>query len=312
MRVFDWGGKKRKFDSVAFDPTGRFLAAGGNYEPTIVWDAMSGAEQCRFQPAQGELGFRFHPVSGRLLIPTYSGLRVCDPSGQEASALLGPGVGRIAIDPGDGWAVYEGEGNRSRRTLAATRELGSGQPNLLWTAFIGDLEDEAGYTMGLALLPGGEHFASCEYVSGPGYRNSRYRVAIRSRADGRIAQTTGTLRVGYGDRLFAAPVCPAVIVHAGIWLRVWASDDVTGPCVRELRNDGRKHFTDLAFHPTGRFLAATSNDHTVKLFDTTTWEVVRTFTWEIGKMRSIAFSADGTLAAAGSDTGKVVVWDVDV
>ena len=38
----------------------------------------------------------------------------------------------------------------------------------------------------------------------------------------------------------------------------------------------------------------------------------KTFTWNIGKMRSIAFSPDGTLAAAGSDSGKVVVWDVDV
>jgi WD40 repeat protein len=50
----------------------------------------------------------------------------------------------------------------------------------------------------------------------------------------------------------------------------------------------------------------------VKLYDTSTWEVARTFTWDIGKMRSIAFSRDGALAAAGSDTGKVVVWDVDV
>jgi hypothetical protein len=29
-------------------------------------------------------------------------------------------------------------------------------------------------------------------------------------------------------------------------------------------------------------------------------------------MRSVAFSPDALLAAAGSDTGKVVFWDVDV
>src|SRR5205823_1500020 len=81
---------------------------------------------------------------------------------------------------------------------------------------------------------------------------------------------------------------------------------------RELKNDNRKHFTGIAFHPSGRYLAATSNDETVKLYDTTTWDVARTFTWDIGKMRSVCFSPDGTLAAAGSDKGKVVVWDVDV
>ncbi len=88
-----------------------------------------------------------------------------------------------------------------------------------------------------------------------------------------------------------------------------------GPGLRKLltlRNDNRKEFTSIAFHSSGRFLAATSNDATVKLYDTTTWEVARTFTWDIGRMRSIAFSPDGTLAAAGSDKGKVVVWDVDL
>ncbi|MBX9581170.1 MAG: WD40 domain-containing protein [Gemmataceae bacterium] len=29
------------------------------------------------------------------------------------------------------------------------------------------------------------------------------------------------------------------------------------------------------------------------------------------RLRSVAFSPDGTLCAAGSDTGKVVVWDFD-
>ena len=60
------------------------------------------------------------------------------------------------------------------------------------------------------------------------------------------------------------------------------------------------------------YLAATSNDKTVKFYDTTTWELARTFTWAIGRVRSICFNPDGTLAAAGSDTGKVVVWDVDL
>ncbi|WP_162672831.1 hypothetical protein [Gemmata massiliana] len=64
--------------------------------------------------------------------------------------------------------------------------------------------------------------------------------------------------------------------------------------------------------PSGKYLAATSNDATVKVYDTTTWELSRTFTWNIGRMRSIAFSPDGALAAAGGDAGKVVVWDVDL
>lgn len=79
-----------------------------------------------------------------------------------------------------------------------------------------------------------------------------------------------------------------------------------------VRNETLKHFTGLAFHPSGKYLAATSNDATVRLYDVATLDPVRTFTWDIGRMRSIAFSPDGTLAAAGSDSGKVVVWDVDV
>jgi WD40 repeat protein len=79
-----------------------------------------------------------------------------------------------------------------------------------------------------------------------------------------------------------------------------------------IENTSRFAFTGLAFHPSGRFLAATSNDATVKLYDTSNWSLATTYTWDVGRMRSIAFSPDGLLAAAGSDTGKVVVWDVDV
>jgi WD40 repeat protein len=92
---------------------------------------------------------------------------------------------------------------------------------------------------------------------------------------------------------------------------VWSVADLARPPV-ELQNDSRNNFTDLAFHPSSCFLAVTSNDRTVKLYDTATWAVAKTFTWDIGRMKAVAFSPDGTLAAAGSDTGRVVVWDVDL
>ena len=67
-----------------------------------------------------------------------------------------------------------------------------------------------------------------------------------------------------------------------------------------------------AFHPTRPILAVIQYLQTlVKFLDADTGKVVRKFQWKLGGMRSVAFSPDGTLAAAGSADGKVVVWDVD-
>ena len=114
---------------------------------------------------------------------------------------------------------------------------------------------------------------------------------------------------------FHCPVLSAdrrlVAARLGIWIAIFQLDDFRSRSVT-FRNEGRKEFTGLAFHPSGRFLAATSNDATVKLYDTATWKVAHAFNWDIGRLRSVAFSPDGTLAAAGGDKGKIVVWDVDV
>jgi WD40 repeat protein len=92
-------------------------------------------------------------------------------------------------------------------------------------------------------------------------------------------------------------------------LLVWSVPELGE--AKKVLNDTRKHFTSLAYHPSGNFLFATSNDATVHVFDTTTWQRVRRFTWKLGRLRSVAVSPDGTLAAAGGDKGEVVVWDVD-
>jgi hypothetical protein len=35
------------------------------------------------------------------------------------------------------------------------------------------------------------------------------------------------------------------------------------------------------------------------------------FEWQVGQLRSVAVAPDGMRMAAGSATGKVVMWDVD-
>jgi WD40 repeat protein len=94
-------------------------------------------------------------------------------------------------------------------------------------------------------------------------------------------------------------------------LVVYRTADLSTPAAT-IKNDSKKDFTGAAFHPGGRVLAATSNDKTVKFSDTTTWQQVGGFDWKVGRLRSIAFSADGSLAAAGGDKGQIVVWDVDL
>ncbi|MBM3980954.1 MAG: WD40 repeat domain-containing protein [Planctomycetes bacterium] len=162
-------------------------------------------------------------------------------------------------------------------------------------------------------LPGGDRFVMIEWWVGVG---TEYGPIFVTR-DTNTGETVADVRRSYRDRdrVYEFPVISAdrrlLAARSGARVAVYRTDDFAlQPAA--VKNNNRKHFTGVAFHPSGRYLAATSNDETVKLYDTTTWEVARTFTWDIGRMRSVAFSPDGTLAAAGSDTGKVVVWDVDV
>ena len=70
-------------------------------------------------------------------------------------------------------------------------------------------------------------------------------------------------------------------------------------------------FTSIAYHPSGRLLAASSEDGTVLLLDADSLTPVKSFAWNVGPLRSVAFSADGTLGAAGSADGRIVVWDAE-
>jgi WD40 repeat protein len=67
----------------------------------------------------------------------------------------------------------------------------------------------------------------------------------------------------------------------------------------------------VAFSPDGAFLLAGRTDGAVTLFDTRTWEPLRTLDWRVGELKAVRFAPDGTRAAAVGTKRKVVVWDVD-
>jgi WD40 repeat protein len=101
-------------------------------------------------------------------------------------------------------------------------------------------------------------------------------------------------------------------------LEVWNArtlDRVT-EYVPKIKIKSRRKITEpvhsFAFHPSGRYLVVGGQAGPIEFVDTATWQPVVAFDWKFRSCFGVAFSPDGTLAAAGSDKGQVVVWDADL
>jgi WD40 repeat protein len=71
-------------------------------------------------------------------------------------------------------------------------------------------------------------------------------------------------------------------------------------------------FRSLAFHPDCKTMAMIHGGPTlVKVYDVPTLRLRHKYQWKVGPLNSVAYSPDGLLGAAGSQEGKVVVWDVE-
>ena len=134
-----------------------------------------------------------------------------------------------------------------------------------------------------------------------------YLVHLRELPTGRVVKTLGGWQQAVAHLAFS-PDGSVVAGTAGPRLRVW---DVHSDRELALHKRGPKHFQGLSFSHDGRFLATVSNDSTVRLWDAGTWQEHATITWDIGALLNITFAPDGLRAAAGSDRGKVVIWDVE-
>jgi tricorn protease-like protein len=160
-----------------------------------------------------------------------------------------------------------------------------------------------------SFMPDGGRFLMLEAEITPTNRYA-YRRVLRSSLTGEILDRADPFPDD-PDQMILSPDGTTVACRTRNNIRLYPVTGGSEP-VSVIANESKQHFTGIAYHPSGRILAATSNDKSVKLYDATTGALSQSFEWNIGRLRSVVFSPDGMVAAAGSDTGKVVVWDVDM
>nr|CCA25845.1 conserved hypothetical protein [Albugo laibachii Nc14] len=102
-----------------------------------------------------------------------------------------------------------------------------------------------------------------------------------------------------------------VSAHQDGSVRFW--DRRTKLCVKQLESLHTEAVTSVSITPSGTHLVTNSKDHTLKLVDPRTFEIVRCFqhtTYKCGfDWNKAAITQDGRLVAAGGALGTIYIWN---
>lgn len=245
-------------------------------------------------------------LAGRLFVSNDAGLCVLDlASGQEGPP---PGPTFYRSDFGlstDGTRLLASHSLNENGALSACERQPDGTYSEYWRegwhAFL--------WFDAPTLSPDGQLAAVAQRSPGDGMRGVHIELVVR--------HTTSS-----------SPLCKITLDKVGDWralritdgglllglakrgVTVW--DGRSGRQIAILRNPVRKMLIALAVHPSGKWFATTDSMGTVRYWDLAAFQQTAALAWQVGRLESIAFAPDGTIAAAGTADGRVVVWDVDV
>ncbi|HUR55881.1 MAG TPA: WD40 repeat domain-containing protein [Gemmataceae bacterium] len=303
MRVFRAAGGRVM--ALGFAPGGRFLVAAHQRHGVFACDMASDAPPDRIAPYQRVRGqdIRF-AGDGPTALWLNTGRATGFDFGKRSLVTLGfkKEITLWGFDiSSDGTRLVTSSGPYSDSRLTVWRS----DPELGWAEV---WWKPNGRTWGNASLSAAGDMVAHLSVTPRRPHQYLYSLIVRDAATGEEAGV-GRYPYSYISPLAFRPDGGQIVCAHETRILAWGLPGLDPPKV--VANDSRLHFTAAAYDPTGRYLFTTSNDATVVVWDTESWERVRRFTWKIGRLRSVAVSGDGAQAAAGSEKGEVVVWDVD-
>jgi WD40 repeat protein len=279
---------------LAFSPDGAAVASCGKRPVLCVTDAITGATRWSHGPAGPRaigLGVAYSPDGSKISSADWDAAYILD---AETGGLL------LAV-PGRGYAVAFTPD--SKAVVAMERRPGV-------SVFRTNLRSAVAKSM-----PGVGSFDHCNRFC---FSPDGELFAVHGDYDVSISDAKTGRRRGYQHLTNAPNGVGALAFHPDGRLLVYsdgpklaAYDWAADACVAERRRSS-KHIQEAAFTPDGRHLITVSNDETAVVWETATWTEVRSFAWDIGKLKSVSVSPDGMRAACGSDRGRVVIWDLDL
>lgn len=293
---------------VAFSPDCRAIAAAAD-RTVFLWNLDSpNIVPVRLDVETGYRpgGLSFSACGRQLAWLSFDGRRSYDRDTRSASAALYPMPAAHGMFHGSDATGTRAVSNHSfpDHCLLGWKRV-EGEWVRQWKISTRELSAES-----LTMAPSGDRFAMFTRVTvGGRWWEQPMRLEVRDSA------TTAELSAGSYPYSYAAkplrfhPHGEQIAGVNNMTLLVWSLPEGGDP--RLVQNDNRKHFTALSYHPDGRRLFVTSNDETVQVFDTDSLARVGRYTWKLDKLSAVAVSPDGTLAAAGSANGDVVLWDLD-
>ena len=196
--------------------------------------------------------------------------------------------------------------SRDGRTLAATGmnatvklwDIANGRPIREWT-------QPAMGTIGLDFSPDGRQIASTSLgspVTAWELTTGNLLFQFGGIQPGNTGKRSADIRVTYspdgrfllGDTAGAVP-CHLLDAHSGTFLRELAG------------NAGRLHA--LAFSPDGSRLAGAMEDHSVRIWDTTSGQETLALKGHENSVTAVAWSPDGRILVSAGQGGALRVWD---